>query len=251
MAATTLYLFRNDLRLNDNSALSAACNSDQPVLLLYILDDYSKQNWPMGSASRWWLHHSLESLSKDIQKLGGKLYLRRGNTISILDEILNTGNINKLYFSRTYVPYQCEVEEKIYSRWHEQIEIKRYGGYLLFEPEQIQTGSKQPYKVFTPFWKACLKEHEPQLAKSKLTKTIRFSPIKFKHDVLDDWGLLPAKPDWAIGFKNSWKPGEAGAKKALQEFIATGLEHYEEDRNRPDRQGTSRLSPHLHFAPFS
>jgi deoxyribodipyrimidine photo-lyase len=251
MSNTTLFLFRNDLRLDDNSALSAACKAGQTVILLYILDDTSKQNWSIGSASRWWLHHSLQSLDAAITKLGGNLVLRKGNSITILDEIIKQAEVDKLYFSRTYDPCQREIEESIYSNWHKQIEIKRYGGYLLFEPEQIRTGSDQVYKVFTPFWKTCLKQQEPLLPTEKLNKKISFSSINIESDNLHDWNLLPTKPDWAAGFKTYWQPGEAAARNVLKEFISTGIENYHEDRDRPDRAGTSRMSPYLHFGEIS
>lgn len=246
MANTSLYLFRNDLRLNDNLALSAACHSGQAVILLFIFDD-TDPRWPIGRASQWWLHQSLQSLSTDIKKLGGKLILRKGETLSILEEIIKQANVNKLYFSRAYEPHQKKIEEKIYSQWHEQIEIKRYGGYLLFEPEQIRTSSDQPYKVFTPFWKTCLKQQEPRLAKQQDLTSICFSQIKIQQDKLVDWQLTPIKPDWAGGLRDNWQPGEAGANEALDAFLTDGLNDYDTDRDRPDRAGTSRLSPHLHF----
>ena len=111
MANTSLYLFRNDLRLNDNLALSAACHSGQAVILLFIFDD-TDPRWPIGRASQWWLHHSLQSLGADIKKLGGKLILRKGETLSILKEIIKQAEVNKLYFSRAYEPHQKKIEEK-------------------------------------------------------------------------------------------------------------------------------------------
>ena len=246
MSNTTLYLFRNDLRLKDNPALSAACNAGQPVLLLFIFDDIDK-NWGMGSASRWWLHHSLQSLSSSVEKQGGRVILRKGNTISILDEIINQANVNKLYFSRTYEPAQRKIEENIYSNFQDKIKIKRFGSYLLFEPEQIRTGNDQPYKVFTPFWKTCLKQLEPHISKQNFSELKILSRLKIKYDDLNNWCLLPTKPDWAEGLRNKWQPGEVGAHNTLKEFIQTGLLNYDEDRNRPDRLGTSCLSPYLHF----
>lgn len=246
MINTSLYLFRNDLRLKDNLALSAACHSGQPVIFLFILDDTCTR-WPQGRASQWWLHHSLKSLSGEIKKLDGELILRQGNTIAILDEIIKQAGVSKFYFSRAYEPAQKKIEETIYAKWHEKIEVKRYGGYLLFEPEHIRTGSNLPYKVFTPFWKTCLKQQEPRLAKQASVSTVEFSNVKIKQDKLDDWQLLPVKPDWASGLREHWQPGESGANKSLQTFLSTGLNNYKAGRDRPDQIGTSRLSPHLHF----
>lgn len=246
MSNSSLYLFRNDLRINDNPALSAAAHSGQPLILLFIMDD-ADENRKIGRASQWWLHHSLQALNKDIQKRGGSLIFRRGDTLKILDEIIIEAKVNELFFSRAYEPTQKLTEESIYAKWHQQIEIKRYGGYLLFEPEHIRTGSDQPYKVFTPFWKTCLKQLEPRVTKQHSLESMTPSKINLRHDNLDEWGLLPTKPDWSGGLRDNWQPGEAGAHKALKKFLQTGLKNYNEDRNRPDRLGTSRLSPHLHF----
>ncbi len=227
-------------------ALSAAVSGGSKVLPLYIFNEDDKQ-WGMGSASRWWLHHSLTALSHDIESLGGRLYLRRGNTLQILEQLLEQVEVKQLYFSRTYEPRQRKIEDAIYERWHKQLEVKRYGGYLLFEPEQVLTGQGQPYKVFTPFWKACLTKQAPHPGKQKSFKKADFYNHDIETDALDDWQLLPVQPDWSAGLRENWQPGERGAETALQVFIQSALAHYEEDRNRPDRSGTSRLSPHLHF----
>ena len=249
MPATTLFLFRNDLRLNDNMALAAACKTGQPLILLYILDEslLATTQWGLGSASRWWLHYSLQSLSSDIQQQGGKLVLRKGNTLNIIDELIEQNNVNKLYFSRAYEPSQRKIEEGIYANWHQCIEVKRYAAYLLFEPEQIKTGSGLPYKVFTPFWKACLNQLEPSLADQKDKPVFQSYRADLHSDAIEDWALLPSKPDWAGGLRDHWQPGEAGARNTLDSFLAAAIEEYDETRNRPDRIGTSRLSPHLHF----
>ena len=246
MSDISLFLFRNDLRLKDNMALAAAVSDGSKVLPLYILDE-EEGPWSIGSASRWWLHHSLTALKNDIESLGGRLYLRRGNTLQILEQLLSHVDISRLYFSRAYEPQQTKIEDAIYERWHKQLEVKRYGGYLLFEPEQVLTGQGQPYKVFTPFWKACLTKQAPHPGKQTGFKASDFYCHDIETDAVDDWQLLPVKPDWSAGLGDKWQPGERGADKALKVFIQSALAHYEEDRNRPDRPGTSRLSPHLHF----
>ncbi len=68
---------------------------------------------------------------------------------------------------------------------------------------------------------------------------------------MEDWRLLPDKPDWASGFRDNWEPGEVGALKSLKRFLESGLDNYDEDRDRPDYSGTSKLSPHLHFGEIS
>ena len=250
---TTLFLFRNDLRLNDNQALSAARKTGQPLILLYIFDDSVQHEniRGMGSASRWWLYHSLNSLIRDLKKHNGKLILRRGDTLKILEEIIGQSNPNKLFFSRGYEPYQCHIEDKIYARWHNAIAIKRYSGFMLYEPELIRTDNDEFYKVFTPFWKNYLQQPAPKLITTSAGENLDCADITLRQDSLDDWALLPKKPDWASGFHNCWKPGETGALRSLKRFISEGLNDYAEDRDYPAKAGTSLLSPHLHFGEIS
>ena len=168
MTNHTLFLFRNALRLNDNAGLAAACRSRQPVILLYILDEAlpEGQNRGLGGAGRWWLHHSLRALAEEIKTRGGRLILRRGQPLGILDEIIAAAGVNRLYFSRGYEPALRALEDAIHTRYHDRIEVKRFASHLLFEPEQIAQASGLPYKVFTPFWRSCLAQAEPYPANS-------------------------------------------------------------------------------------
>lgn len=249
MTNHTLFLFRNDLRLNDNAALTAACQSGQPVILLYILHEAPPdgKNRAIGGAGRWWLHHSLRALADDIKTRGGRLILRRGQPLRILDDIIAGAGVNRLYFSRGYEPAARGLEEGIHARYHKRIEVKRFAGHLLFEPEQIAQASGLPYKVFTPFWRACLAQAEPRPAGPCPDKPPAFSRIGLASEALDSWRLRPRKPDWAAGLRAAWRPGERGAERALDRFLDGAVTDYGAGRNRPDRDGTSCLSPHLRF----
>ena len=72
-----------------------------------------------------------------------------------------------------------------------------------------------------------------------------------KSERLEDWGLLPRKPDWAGGLRDVWTPGEVGAMARAETFLADGLAGYAAARDQPGREGTSMLSPHLHFGEIS
>ena len=86
--APAIVWFRQDLRLRDNPALNAVGATGRPVLPVYILDDETPGRWKLGGASRWWLHHSLTSLSADLQKRGAPLILRRGRADEIMAGLL-------------------------------------------------------------------------------------------------------------------------------------------------------------------
>ena len=85
---STVLWFRHDLRLSDNPALAAAIGRNEPVIPLFIHSPQDEGEWPQGAASNWWLHHSLESLSADLDKAGSKLIIRRGSAAAVLEKIL-------------------------------------------------------------------------------------------------------------------------------------------------------------------
>ena len=239
--------FRNDLRLNDHRALSAAVATDAPLVLVYILDDDTPGQWKMGAASRWWLDKSLAALADAIAQRGGSLILRRGITDKMLPALVSECDARAVYFSRAYEPFAVALEDKLKAIFDKaDVAFKRYGGALLREPEDVRTKTGDVYKVYTPFWKALSADFTP--AKT-LAAPNEFIPFKKKiaSERLRDWALHPTKPDWSKGFAEEWQPGEAGAHARLKTFLKSALKTYTEDRNRPDKPGTSRLSPHLHF----
>lgn len=99
-----IVLFRHDLRVADNRALSAAADSGKPVVTVFVWDEEAPGIRPLGAARRWWLHHSLEALGEDIGKLGGKLILRRGATQDIVDEIIERTSADMVLWNRRYDP---------------------------------------------------------------------------------------------------------------------------------------------------
>ena len=247
-----LLWFRQDLRLADHRALAAAIASGQPIIPVYVLDDETPGDWRMGGASRWWLHQSLVALHQDLESLGSRLVLRRGKSIDILEALAEETGADAVYATRCYEPWARKLEEDIATHSKSRAwTFHRFAGGLLFEPEVPKTKAGDPFKVFTPFYKACLamEPPKPPLARPKDDLP---SPTDWPaSDDLDDWALLPSKPDWAGGLREAWEPGEAGAEKRLARFLDEAMAGYSEKRNRPDVEGTSRLSPHLHVGDIS
>ncbi len=245
-----IYWFRQDLRLHDNPALNAAVDTGKPIIAVYILDQNNTNKWSLGSASQWWLHHSLLELSHALSQRGSRLILRSGLVTDVLENLITETNADALYFARQYEPYAVELENTIHEKFSAGIEIKRFKGYLLHEPETIRTANQQPYKVFTPFYKACLKTSQP-LQPISAPEEINCFKNKVTSDLLNQWNLLPTQPNWANQFSDYWFPGENGAHQTLNEFITHAGTKYSVLRNRPDVTGTSRLSAHLHFGEIS
>jgi deoxyribodipyrimidine photo-lyase len=251
MTAAVIMWFRNDLRLADNPALHAAAASGLPVIPLFILDDDAAGRWRAGGASRWWLHGSLAALTKSLEEVGSRLILARGSTRKILPRIASDVGAEAIYCSRTYEPWASALETVLKGDLDKSgIALKRHRGALLFEPETLRTGQGKPFQVYTPFSRAAFAAEDP----GKLLPAPRNmqAPSRWpSSEKLADWELTPTKPDWAIGFRDVWTPGEDTARNRLNNFLRSGVAEYHERRNRPDLAGTSRLSPHLHYGEIS
>ncbi|MCB1379648.1 MAG: deoxyribodipyrimidine photo-lyase [Alphaproteobacteria bacterium] len=244
MSRPVILWLRQDLRLADHPALTEASAAGE-LLFLYVLDDDTPGPWCMGAASRWWLHHSLESLSRRIP-----LTLRRGRADRVIGEVVDETGAAAVYFTRDYGPWSGALERRVKEACQAKgAACHRFGGFLLHEPESIRTGQNEPYKVYTPFSRACMAKGEPRPARQAPKLALWSAPVR--SDTLSDWRLLPVAPNWAQGLEGMWEPGEEGAKRRLAAFIESGLADYASHRDRPDRDVTSRLSPHLHFGEVS
>ncbi len=251
MTRPIIVWLRRDLRLADNRAIIRAASAGAPVIPLFILDDATPGKWRAGGAGRWWLHHSLDSLDKDLHALGSRLVLARGKSIEVLPKLAAECDAAAVFASRAYEPWAGELEYELRERLADSgTEFRRFAGTLLFEPEAVKTKDGGPFKVYTPFWRAATAAVEipaPEPPPQSL-----MAPREWPaSDQLASWSLLPEHPDWAAGMRESWTPGENGAKKRLSAFLSSSLASYGEDRNRPDREATSRLSPHLAFGEIS
>jgi deoxyribodipyrimidine photo-lyase len=155
--------FRNDLRLSDNPALEAAVARGESLVLLYVHDEESPGSRPLGSATKWWLHHSLVSLKKDIEALGGSLTLRRGPGAEVVREVVREIGAGAVFWNRRYgVTREADATLKTELRDAGLI-CESFAGNLLFEPWTIRTGEDRPFRVFTPFWRACLASEPPRV----------------------------------------------------------------------------------------
>lgn len=125
------------------------------------------------------------------------------------------------------------------------VEVEFVEGATLYPVGSILTKQGTPYKVFTPFWRACQNQAEPIHPLDQPT-TLKPPDSWPQHDGLDALQLLPDHP-WADEMISRWEPGEKGAADAMESFLAGPAESYDVDRDRPDFTGTSMLSPHLHF----
>ncbi|MBX5452833.1 MAG: DNA photolyase family protein [Acidobacteriia bacterium] len=244
--------FRNDLRISDNPALRAASALGQPIVPVYILDEHAPGTWAAGGAARWWLHHSLAALKSSFAKSGLDLLLLRGPAALVLPRLVRETGARAVFWNRLYEPWAVQRDRQIKSALRaEGVKVASFNASLLFEPTSIRTRNGEAFRVFTPFWRACLAAPEPSEPEGAPDLSFLRGFKLPAGERLEDWRLLPTAPNWAGGLQAAWQPGEAGARARLDAFLAKALDHYESERDRPDHAGTSRLSPHLHWGEIS
>ncbi len=245
MTAPVILWLRRDLRLADQAALHGAVENGVPIIPVFILDDETPKHRKMGGASRWWLHHSLKSLDADLQKLGSKLILRQGNSAQILSELAQETGACAVHAIRHYEPWWRNAERAL----KDKVKLVLHDGNYLMPMGSVKTGSGGDFKIYTPFWRA-LSAHMPPPKPLTAPKNIKAPAHWPDSDTLKSLNLLPTKPDWSKDMAAMWSPGEAGAHERLSAF-ADKAKVYNETRNFPSQDGTSFLSPHLHFGEIS
>ncbi|MDB2324340.1 DNA photolyase family protein [Alphaproteobacteria bacterium] len=247
-SAHCIHWFRQDLRLGDNPALSAAA-ANGTVLPIYILDDENAGPDRMGSASRWWLHHSLNALN---ESLAGKLRVFSGDPAEILPALAAATGASSIVWNRCYEPWRMTRDTKLKEMLGTAgLNVTSYNGALLWEPWDIKKDDGTPYKVFTPFFRrGCLNAASPRMA-LPVPERLELASGEVPHATsIDRLGLLPSQ-NWQHQLEGHWVPGEAGAKDRLSSFLDEGLAGYKKGRDFPARPNVSRLSPRLHWGEIS
>ena len=241
-----LVWFRHDLRLDDNPALRAALDQGFTPIPVYVHAPQEEGEWSPGAASLAWLHRSLAALDADLRARGSRLLLREGPSAPALQALVEQTGAVAVFWNRKYEPATQPRDASLKKRLREQgLQVESFNGCLLFEPWDLATQQGGPYKVFTPFWRSALARWRAPATWDAPGALPAFEDA-LPGESLDAWRLAPAL-GWDAGFWKVWTPGEAGAREALEVFIDGALNGYRTDRDRPDRTGTSRLSPHLHF----
>jgi deoxyribodipyrimidine photo-lyase len=242
----TIVWFRQDLRLQDNPALTAALQRGGAVVPVYIHDDAGEGDWPAGGASRWWLHHSLASLDAGLRARGSRLVVATGESGAVLRSLLKQTGANAVYWNRRYEPAAIARDKALKAELLAAgVEAKSFNAALLFEPHTVQNKAGGPFQVFTPFWRHC--QTLPVDVPVKLPAGNFPAPTKWPAPAaLAELALLP-KIKWDTGLAAAWAPGEEAALKRLKKFTTGAMADYDDRRNAPGVDGTSALSPHLHF----
>lgn len=247
---TAIVWFRDDLRLADQPALTAALRAAETLIPLYIHDPRAAAPWVPGAASNWWLHHSLAALDADLRELGSRLVIARGDSADILARLCAAHNAGAVHASRRFEPAFAAHDHRVIERLATAgIELRLHEGATLLPPEQMLKSDGTPFKVFTPFWRRLQERYAvtPPLPAPDALPPPANAPPSLPLEAL---GLLP-RIRWDRGFYSHWTPGERQAGQQLARFAHGALADYAHARDLPASAGTSQLSPHLHFGELS
>ncbi|MHC1763578.1 MAG: deoxyribodipyrimidine photo-lyase [Verrucomicrobiia bacterium] len=235
--APAIVWFRLDLRLADNPALHAAVQRGGPVIPAFVWSPEEEAPWEPGTASRWWCCQSLRALDADLRAIGSRLVLRPGPSLQALQTLVRETGASALFWNRRYEPAVIKRDSEIDSALRAAgLETACFDNALLHRPDDLSNSSGRPFQVFGAFWRACLSLPPP---KEPLPRPRSLPACKAPSSLTLDSLEVEARP--------GWHPGESGAHSRLEQFLAAAFSQYATGRDFPALNGTSRLSPHLHF----
>jgi len=250
MNDTAIVWFRRDMRLADNPALDRARRDFAGIVPVYIHDPDAEGSWSPGAASRWWLHHSLAALDSRLAERGCRLIIRRGPARRELDRVLEQSGASGVYWNRLYEPALVERDRDIKAHLKAQrVAVRSFRAAVLFEPWELHKDDGRAYQVFTPFWKR-MQQQWRNVQPHPEPRALSDGTASLESAGLAGLELLPGHA-WGDRLAGYWTPGEPAARRRLKRFAEVDVTGYADRRDRPDRRGTSCLSPRLHFGEVS
>lgn len=246
---TTLVWLRDDLRLSDNAALSAAADDSDSVVVLYVHDEESEHIRSLGGAAKWWLHQSLCSLQLSLEQRGVTLVRRRGAAKEIVPEVARECGADRVVWNRRYGPARMHDAALKVALRQSGTDVRSYPGDLLFEPWTVATKEGAPYRIYSAFWRACT-SGRPPAKPLPVPERLTGGGVHIESESLNSWQLTPSNPDWSGGIAERWIPGELAARRKLDEFLEDRVQRYTE-RDVPAVHAGSELSPHLRWGEVS
>ena len=243
----TIFWFRRDLRLDDNAGFYRALKNEKNVLPLFIFDRAILDKLANKKDARvGFIHHEISRLHTELKEQGSTMLVRYGTPEKIWRELMKTYTIKSVYTNHDYEPYAKKRDTAVASLLSKKdISFHTYKDHVIFEKDEVVKGDGTPYVVFTPYskvWKAKLKSRITQSGESYYLKPY---PNKkyFKN-------LFQTKPEKIISLKEmGFEPTDQTIpnRSVTQKII----KNYDETRNFPAINGTSRLGLHFRFGTIS
>ncbi|MXQ07148.1 deoxyribodipyrimidine photo-lyase [Alphaproteobacteria bacterium GH1-50] len=246
-AAPAIWWVRRDLRLGDNPALTEALKAGGPVIPVFILDEVFES---YGACPLWRFGLGVEHLAKTLEEAGSRLILRRGKAKDVLTALVNETGAKTVRWSRAYDPDQVARDKGVKAALEDAgVDAKSVAGHLMFEPWSVETKQGEFYKVYTPFWRSVKDRDVP----APVSRPSDLNPPQSWPDSekLEDWALDAAMVRGADIVRPHLNIGEDAASARLAAFIAHRIDAYDEMRDFPGEDGTSRLSENLAWGEIS
>ncbi len=230
MDTISIFWFRRDLRLSDNTGLLAAQKSGKKVLPVFIFDKRILDELEEADARVSFIREKLSDINDQLKKYGSGVKCFYGEPVDIWKEIIQSYNVEKVYANRDYEPYAPKRDSRVQSLLESQgISFQLSKDQVIFEMNDVLKGDGTPYTVYTPYKNKWLEHFHPE---DHLP--IKSEDFKGYYEVLD--GLISLN---SMGFV----PSDIKVKP----YTLKDVKDYEDIRNFPARDGTSYLSPHLRF----
>ena len=229
-----IFWFRRDLRINDNTALYNALINGKNIQPIFIFDDNIVEELPYNDARITFIYQQLNSINVELKKHGSSLKIFYGDPYKIFTEILYNNRVNNVYINRDYEPYALERDSSIFELLKDfGGQLKSYKDQVIFEQNEVVKKDGLPYTVFTPF-------KNKWLEKFRSTKNIIYKNPNLKNLVKSNY-TFPSMED--LGFEES--------SIKVPDFDLKVVAKYDETRNFPSLDSTSKIGPHLRFGTVS
>lgn len=245
-----LWWVRRDLRLADNPVLEYAKRTGAHVLPVYIHAPDEESPWQPGAANNWWRAQSLTALQQRLQAQAGQLIIRRGPSAQTLVDLAQEHAAEEVVWNRLYEPGIAARDHQVASTLvAEGLQPRHFPGHLLIEPKRGTKANGEPYRVFTPFWKNA-QTLIPRSSTTSNPPRTQWINTTAASDSLDAFAEFRSHR-WQRPLASCWNPGESSAQETLHDFVTDRLAGYSKRRDELNHNGTSQLSPHLHFGEIS
>jgi deoxyribodipyrimidine photo-lyase len=236
--STAIHWFRRDFRLTDNTALNAAAAAHDQVVPVYIVSTWKRQHRWTGPPRQEFLCGCLEELARNLAAGGGRLIIRRGRADEELEKLARECGAEAIYFNRDPDPFGRAMEQRV-AAMAEQIGVAAHAhkDIALHEREEVLTGSREPFRVFTPYataWRK-LPKPTPRPAITRLATPPHLNSLP-----------VPTLATWELqSTAKVIESGEGAARQRLENLLEKISGGYGESRNFPAAEKTSRISQDL------
>lgn len=250
MSDLILFWHRRDLRIADNTGIAAALEKTRKLVGVFCLDPDILKGDDVAAVRVTYMIGCLQKLRERYAQAGSQLLILHDNPVKAIPKLAATLQAKAVFWNWDVEPYSQQRDADVINALQEQgIEyLEKNWDQLLNSPEEIRTGSDNPYTVYTPFWKnwsSKSKDYPVEIPDKFEGLTAEEQETATKAGVVE----LPTAKDLGFNWDGELiiEPGEEAAQERLEEFCYSAINEYQEQRNFPAIDGTSRLSAALKF----